>query len=217
MARLVLGLQWAGRATPPAPSPGNRRSSTASGGVALATGIRPSRPGQHCIYCIVLFRNKNNVLRPPVGTAGHVVFACCPAPWCPPVLAGGGLWAEAGGRRAAAVNWRPREEERLVLRHVTCCHVSRVTCHVSRAPPGEGHVEDVLVVAAGHEDGEADGQQRRPGAGAAPRPGYSQHDGMGPRYIVYLVMRSIRNRGVAKSEESCDPLGGKSQCRGIGV
>ena len=74
--------------------------------------------------------------------------------------------------------------------------LSRVTCHVSRAPPGEGHVEDVLVVAAGHQDGEADGQQRRPGAGAAPGPGYSQHRGMGPGYfyvvyIFYLVMHFI--------------------------
>ena len=77
------------------------------------------------------------------------------------------LEAEGGGAPGAA------------SRHV----LSRVTCHVSRAPPGEGHVEDVLVVAAGDEDGEADGQQRRPGAGAAPRPGYSQHRGMGPRYI----------------------------------
>ena len=88
--------------------------------------------------------------------------------------------------------------------------MSRVTCHVSRAPPGEGHVEDVLVVAAGHQDGEADGQQRRPGAGAAPGPGYSQHRGIGLKiYLVYLLSSNAfyilcDNRGLAKSEESCD-------------
>ena len=108
MARLVVGLQWAGRPTPPAPSPGNRPSSTASGGVALATGIRPSRPGQHCIvlhYCCVPKKIMFSAhLWEPLDTSSLPVVPPPGAPQCWPVVVcrqrpgGGGQQPSAGGR-----------------------------------------------------------------------------------------------------------------------